>query len=67
MSNIETQLKTLNDIHKLINESINENHAPENLLNLYIKNYLKISHLLGNINIIYFEFKPIEHSSNQQL
>lgn len=53
--NIELLINQLNSYHEIIKESIKENNVPKNVLNMYVKTFGKIEHLINDEDIDDFE------------
>ena len=49
--NIDLLINQLDSYHEMIKESIVENNVPKNVLNMYVKTFAKIGHLLGDEDI----------------
>ncbi len=49
--NIDLLINQLDSYHEMIKKSIVENNIPKNVLNMYVKTFSKIGHLLGDEDI----------------
>jgi uncharacterized coiled-coil DUF342 family protein len=58
--NIDLLINQLDSYHEIIKESIAENNVPKNILNMYVKTFVKIGHLMNDENIDFSKIEEIQ-------